>query len=157
MDAYYSPSSASDVGTLYHMRNILKHKTVKKKVMDNVNHVVELINAYTSGMITLLAMKILNMGSLDDSPISSPAWDSDDIKADYIMDVSKKIVESIKPVVDHNSVVEGADEQEDCTSDDICVCDNTDDIGNQCFVFLIIPNLHVIVQDMCVQSRRLKF
>lgn len=130
MDLYYKSDSASDPGTLYNVRNLLKHKAIKHKVMDNVNNVVDLLNLYTSGMVVLLALKILEIETVDDVPKTSPAWETDDIKSEFLHDISKKIVKKCRPVIDENSLYEVAQCGELYTGadEDFCICD--EDTGN---------------------------
>lgn len=87
MNEYYIPGGAGEPGTLYNVRNLLKHKSIKDKVMDNVNQVVDLLNTNTCGMVTLLAMDILEMADIDEDPPTSPILAELDDRRTYLMDV----------------------------------------------------------------------
>lgn len=95
--------------------------------MDNVNNVVDLLDVYTCGMIVLLAMNILNIQSPDDDPATSPNWETDDIKSDYIMDTARQVVRKCQPLIDHRSILNVAECGDLYTiaadDDDICICD----------------------------------
>jgi hypothetical protein len=91
MDRFYYPASSRDFRTLYQVRNLLKHKTIKKKVMDNVNYVLDLINVCTCGMVILAVTKIAGLAHQEDDPILSPTWE-DEVKTQYLMEIASKII-----------------------------------------------------------------
>ena len=59
MDLLCNPQSAAERGTLYHIRNKFQHRSVKKTVMEAVEHSQHFVKFTVAGLITVLAIKIL--------------------------------------------------------------------------------------------------
>ncbi|KAK3101689.1 hypothetical protein FSP39_005507 [Pinctada imbricata] len=99
MNLLYSPSSLSEKGTLMQIRNQFHFNNVSKKVMDNVNHVVDFWNFITEALICLLACKYLEISSIDDVP---------DIpeKSKRLDELSSAIVDEVWPKIFMSSIAD---------------------------------------------------
>ena len=60
-DEFFKGSSASDKGTLCHLKNIFNYRQVKSDISDNFNHAWELMCVATEGYICLLTMQLLGI------------------------------------------------------------------------------------------------
>lgn len=72
MNEFFTGKSASDRGTLFQIKNRFNQRSVKKTVMQCFNSVADLLKLTTEGFVVLLAMKMMNMSSIDDTPNSAP-------------------------------------------------------------------------------------
>ena len=94
MNLLFTGRNSADQGTLFHVKNIFGHKNVKKEVMHCFNHATHFLDFVTEGMICLLAIKILGIGSIQDDPEESdPSAPVDERKA-YLRNIAKKSVAS---------------------------------------------------------------
>lgn len=57
MNEFFTQRSAADHGTLYNIKNVFGHRSVKKAVMNSFNFVADLIAFTTESMVCLLALK----------------------------------------------------------------------------------------------------
>jgi hypothetical protein len=94
----YKSSSAAERATLYHQRNKFHHRSVKKNVMENVEHVTDLLENSTDGGIGLLAMKLLGVSKEEDVMVK----EGDPF--DFIHNLATQIVDNIWPMVDEESI-----------------------------------------------------
>lgn len=76
------------------------HRDVKRKISDCINNCVDLWNFTTEGYICLLACKLCEMSSLYDCPEDLECCDI----TKYVQKLSTKIVDTVWPTVDHNSI-----------------------------------------------------
>ena len=76
------------------------HRGVKRKISDCINNCVDLWNFTTEGYICLLACKLCEMSSLYDCPEDLECCDI----TKYVQKLSTKIVDTVWPTVDHNSI-----------------------------------------------------
>ncbi|XP_070554960.1 uncharacterized protein [Ptychodera flava] len=95
MDKLFTGKSLADPGTLFHIKTRFGHRSVKKKVIDNVNHVVDFLNFTTEGMVCLLVMKLCRLNSLSDS-LSENYPDVSTV----LKETAKQIVQYIWPNMD---------------------------------------------------------
>jgi hypothetical protein len=65
-------SSASDKGTLCHLKNIFNYRQVKSDISDNFNHACEPMCVATDGYIYLLTMQLLGTTEENERPTSAP-------------------------------------------------------------------------------------
>ncbi|KAK3108584.1 hypothetical protein FSP39_011323 [Pinctada imbricata] len=68
MNLLYNTSSVSQEGSLLQIRNRFHFSKVGKKVMDNVNHVVEFWSFVTEAYVCLLVCKMLSISHLEEIP-----------------------------------------------------------------------------------------
>lgn len=108
MNALYSGKSASSSGTLYQIRNKFGHRSVKAKITNCVNSVVDLFNFTTEGFVTLLACDMLSLESVEDNPVDLPHNQLE--RYVYVDNISEKIVEFVSPTIDSNVFGEDLDE-----------------------------------------------
>ncbi|WAR07742.1 YNG1-like protein [Mya arenaria] len=66
MDQMFSGKSATDKGTLFHLKNVFNQRSVKANVYEAFNHVSEFLHFVTEGYISLFAMQKLGIQELDD-------------------------------------------------------------------------------------------
>ena len=66
----YDGKSCGEAGTLYQIRNKFGHRQVQKKVMECYNHMVDFLKFTTTGLVCVLAMKLLNIKKQEDIPES---------------------------------------------------------------------------------------
>ena len=132
MDDMYKSSSAAERGTLYHTRNVFHHRSVKKNVMEGVEHVQHLMNFVTDGGIGLLALKLLNVDTID-------AVRAEGDPKEFIHDLATKIVNYVWPSIDEESFgrvgdggADNNDEDDDSDTEDgklFCTCQSSTSDG----------------------------
>ncbi|XP_014672745.1 PREDICTED: uncharacterized protein LOC106813191 [Priapulus caudatus] len=66
MDMLFNGQSAPDKGTLFNIKNVFNHRNLKKKVMDNFNHVEDFLKFTTAAMVSYLAMMLCGISKLTD-------------------------------------------------------------------------------------------
>lgn len=120
MNLLYKAKSAAERGTAYHIRNKFGHRSVKKNVMEAVEHVQNLLNFMTNGYILLLALNLLDSSSLSDVPS-----DTD------ITKLSNDIVDLVCPSIDQESIDAVWDEVNDPVNDDDKESGQTEDVNDQ--------------------------
>jgi hypothetical protein len=84
----YSGKSARDVGTLCHLKNYFEHRNVTGNVKESFNYNEEFLEFCTEGYIILLALNILEMGSLTETP------DVED-KVTCLHSVASKVIDKV--------------------------------------------------------------
>ena len=114
----YSAKSGADRGSLFQIRNAFQHRNVTSDVMKSFNHNADLLRFSTEGLASLLAMKLCNIQTLDETPEDYP--DSTEDKARYLLTIARKVVnlvweqvttQDIKAVLD--AEVDGDEEEDD--------------------------------------------
>lgn len=99
MNDMFCAKSVCDRGTLFFIKNRFGHRSVKKNVMENSNHVYNLLTFTVEGLVCLLALQLLNLENLDDEPsnMESPA---------AFHDLCSRLVDIIWPKIDEASIAE---------------------------------------------------
>lgn len=64
MSALFKPSSATEKGTLYHLKNVFGHKAVKAEVKNCFSSCIEFLYFVTEAYICLHAVDILKLKTL---------------------------------------------------------------------------------------------
>ena len=95
MDEYYYGQSATDRGTLAHIKNTFNHRSVKKSVMDCFNHAVEFLEFTTQGLVCLLVMQQQKLSSLKSKPTTSCYKDDLNTRSDYLHTIAGNVVNEI--------------------------------------------------------------
>ena len=91
----FKEGSSADRGTLYQIKNLYQHRSVKKKVMNNFNSVTDLLKFTTHSLTLLLAMQISKLSSVSSIPEGSmPTLGLDDKKT-FLQDLASKVVNEI--------------------------------------------------------------
>jgi hypothetical protein len=138
MNAMYSGTSVTDRGTLFFIKNRFGHRSVKKNVMENTNHVYDLLTFTVEGMICLLALQLLDITTLDAVP---SGFKSDDPAA--LQDLASRIVDIIWPSIDYSSIQQvisatgGDDDDLDQDEEEgvlLCVCQIASSDGKKLFL-----------------------
>jgi hypothetical protein len=97
-DEFFKGSSASDKGTLCHLKNIFNYRQVKSDISDNFNHACEPMCVATDGYIYLLTMQLLGTTEENERPTSAPEGVENstfDTKALYLNEVSTMVVDKL--------------------------------------------------------------
>lgn len=71
-DEIFNGSSASDKGTLCHLKNIFNYRQVKSDISDNFTHAWELMYDATEDYIYLLTLQLLSITEENAWPSSAP-------------------------------------------------------------------------------------
>jgi hypothetical protein len=100
MNAFFCGKSAASKGSLFQIKNKFGHRGVKRKISDCINSCVDLWNFTTEGYICLLACMLCEMSSLDDCPEDLECCDI----TECVQKLSTKIVDTVWPTVDYNSI-----------------------------------------------------
>ncbi|XP_056021859.1 uncharacterized protein LOC130054866 [Ostrea edulis] len=66
MNMLFSGSTVGDKGSLCHIKNKFTFRSVKKKISDCVNSVVDFFNFVTEGCVCLIICKLLNIKNIDE-------------------------------------------------------------------------------------------
>jgi hypothetical protein len=125
MKKFYSPKSAAERGTLYHIRNIFGHRGVTTKVMDCVNHVVDLLQFVTEGLVCTQVMENLKWSSLSDLLPDSVVRDMETLGIQATFDkLATYVVDQIWPSIDTVSIdqVMLSEPDDDPESGEFCIC-----------------------------------
>ncbi|XP_006824574.1 uncharacterized protein LOC102801699 [Saccoglossus kowalevskii] len=125
-DYFYAPN-IDERGTLFNVKSLFGHRQVKKNVMDCVNHVTDFLDFYTEGMVCLLALKFLNIKSLDEIPNDHPKDPNREMKKTYIDKIASDVVLHIWPHVSKDDISEVIGDGDDVTvededEEDYCIC-----------------------------------
>ena len=91
MNELFNGSSASQRGTLYHMKNRFVHRSVKKHVMENVPHVYDLLDFAADSIVCLAALSVIGVESV--AEIRLPDVDAEK----YMTDLCRDIVTMLWP------------------------------------------------------------
>ncbi len=89
MNKLNNPATATQKGTLSHLRNYFNHRGVKKDVSASFNHTSEFLTFVTEEYICLLALDMLGIDTLDDFP------DNDDSTKIILDKVASALVEMV--------------------------------------------------------------
>ncbi|XP_035687479.1 uncharacterized protein LOC118423433 [Branchiostoma floridae] len=93
MDELFDHKSEACRGTLSQLKAYFSHRSLKKNVQDNVQHVWDMIEFATCAYICLLAVDICNMGNLQDTPADFPTSSTNATKLKWVTNLSQKIVD----------------------------------------------------------------
>ena len=107
MNMLYSTCGVAEKGTLIQIKNRMQFKNVKKKIADDINHIVDFWNFITEAFVCLLACKILNISSLEEIPDDLPQDEPD--KTRFLDNIAEQIVHTIWPTVDMESLMVGGE------------------------------------------------
>ncbi|XP_060559101.1 uncharacterized protein LOC132719356 [Ruditapes philippinarum] len=122
-DTFYKGSSASDRGTLCHLKNLFNFRQVKGDISDNFSHAWELMSTLVEGYVCLLLMELKDINDTSSRPADAPLQIEDqshDVKQVYFDDVCSSIVEKVWQNLDTDTLKEHADDQ------DFVVCCGTE-------------------------------
>lgn len=72
MTMLFRGSTVGDRGSLFHVKNKFAFKTVKKKISDCINSVVDFFNFVTEGCVCMIVCQIINIENIDDIAESIP-------------------------------------------------------------------------------------
>ncbi|XP_070547231.1 uncharacterized protein [Ptychodera flava] len=125
MNILYDGKSADNEGSLFHLKTIFQHRNVRKNISDCINHVDSLLNFTTEALVVLAAMKLLNIGGIDDIPDNAP--DQSEDRQQHLKTLAAKIVALVWPNIDDHSIrkavtLEGHDNDDDDDNDDTVCC-----------------------------------
>jgi hypothetical protein len=86
MNLFFSGKSAGERATLYHIKNIFGHHSVKADVSQSFNHVADLMGQVTDCYAILLAKKVLKLDSLQSQPecVDSDQMHDPDYRQHYL-------------------------------------------------------------------------
>ena len=129
MNLLFNADSINDIGTLAEIKNRFQMKGVKKKVSESFNHVEDLLNLSTKGLVCLVAMKLLDISFDTKSTLT------DEELQNQFADVAEKIVTFFwhqTPMTDvMNTIeIETPDGVEDLIQPVYCSCQKTIDGQN---------------------------
>ncbi|XP_078329533.1 uncharacterized protein LOC111133019 isoform X2 [Crassostrea virginica] len=116
-DELYSGKSSREVGTLFHLKNYFEHRNVTGNVKESFNYNEDFLEFCTEGYITLLALHILEMDSLQDIPDTEDKLMCLHTTASKIID---QVFQSAMPTVQNILRVDASDVQD--TNYPYCVC-----------------------------------
>ncbi|XP_061162619.1 uncharacterized protein LOC133171838 [Saccostrea echinata] len=91
MDTFFHGSSAAVKGTLFHLKNVFGHRSVKKDVGETFNHAADFIKFVTHGYVLLATMDMCGMESIGDPPNLPEDGDDDTL----LTDVARRVVQLI--------------------------------------------------------------
>ncbi|XP_077862791.1 uncharacterized protein LOC102803909 [Saccoglossus kowalevskii] len=95
MNEFFLGKSASNRGTLTHIKNKFRHRNVKKKVMDSFNHVANFLSFVTSGLVCLLVMKKLGLSSLKGKPGNSVYNGTIEERTEFLDQLANEVVDEV--------------------------------------------------------------
>ncbi|XP_048736103.2 uncharacterized protein LOC125651518 [Ostrea edulis] len=104
MNMLFSGSTVGDKGSLCHIKNKFTFRSVKKKISDCVNSVVDFFNFVTEGCVCLIICKLLNIKNIDE--LSNLVPDDDKERQDMFVDLCKQVVQLSWPLIDTQSIQE---------------------------------------------------
>lgn len=110
MNMLFTGKGAASRGSLYQIKNKFGHRSVKKKIADCINHVVDFWDFATAGYICLLVCQLKNLTSLEDIPA-----DFGDDKEAYLSDLCKTVVDIVWPAVNEQSIIQAGDDDLEVT------------------------------------------
>lgn len=113
MDTFFHGSSAAEKGTLFHLKNVFGHRSVKKDVIGK-----PLTMQQTSyGYVLLATMDLCGMESLGDPPSNAPQDGDDDT---FLKDVAGRVVQLIWHDPRVNKILASDEEKENNYT--YCLC-----------------------------------
>lgn len=95
MRLLFAGKSASNKGTLAHLRNAFNHRNVTTDVMNSFNYVEHFIRFVTDAHVVCLTMDVCGMNEMNDVPSGSPVSSEED-KRDFFDDVCSRVVEKVR-------------------------------------------------------------
>ena len=66
MNTFFHKTSAAEKETLFHLKNVFGHRSVKKDVGETFNHAADFLNFVTHGYVLLATMELFGMEKLGD-------------------------------------------------------------------------------------------
>ena len=87
--------TVGDKGFLCHIKNKFGFRTVKKKISDCVNSVVDFFNFVTEASVCMIACELLNIDDIDEMADALPADEVD--RYTFLASLSKKVVKLAWP------------------------------------------------------------
>ena len=106
MNMLFSGSTVGYKGSLYHIKNKFGFRSVKKKISDCVNSVVDFFNFVTEASICLIVCNILHIDNIDELSDSLP--EDEDGKQKMFEDICRSVVKLVKPQFDVASIQQAA-------------------------------------------------
>lgn len=117
MDTFFHGSSAAEKGTLFHLKNVFGHRSVKKDVGETFNHAADFMTFVTYGYVLLATMDLCGMESLGDPPSNAPQDGDDDT---FLKDVAGRVVQLIWHDPRVNKILSSDEEKENNYT--YCLC-----------------------------------
>ena len=113
MNTFFDGKSSTDKGTLFHLKNVFGHKSVKKDIGETFNYTASFVKFVTYGYTMLAAMKVTGMKNLHDEVTLTEDTD----KAQYIDELGQKIVNLLWHELNSAEIMEATTEDgvEYCT------------------------------------------
>ena len=102
MNMLFDGRTVGDKGFLCHIKNKFGFRTVKKKISDCVNSVVDLFNFVTEASVCMIACELLNIDDIDEIADAVPADVVD--RYTFLASLSEKVVKLAWPQVDTQSI-----------------------------------------------------
>lgn len=65
MNMLFRGSTVGDRGSLFHVKNKFAYQTVKKKISDCINSVVDFFNFVTEGCVCMIVCQMINIENID--------------------------------------------------------------------------------------------
>lgn len=93
MDVFFKGSSATEKGTLFHLKNVFGRRSVTKDIGETFNHAADFIKFITHGYAILAAMHVLDMKNLSD--VIDIEIETMEEKKEYIQQLARKVVDLI--------------------------------------------------------------
>jgi hypothetical protein len=108
IDMLFKGCTVGDKGSLFHIKNKFGFRTVKKKISDCVNSVVDFFNFVTEASVCMIVCNILNIESISDVLPEDEAE-----KQEMFEDICKSVVRLVWPQIDLQSIqqAEGREQQ----------------------------------------------
>lgn len=118
MNMLFSGSTVGDKGSLFHIKNRFGFRTVKKKISDCVNSVVDFFNFVTEGSVCMIVCNILNIDNIDVNSDVIPEDGTE--RQESFENICKSVVQLVWPKIDMKSIQQAAegDVVQDSDSDD---------------------------------------
>nr|XP_022309155.1 uncharacterized protein LOC111114903 [Crassostrea virginica] len=124
MNTFFHGSSAAEKGTLFHLKNVFGHRSVKKDVGETFNHAADFLKFVTHGYVLLATLEVCGMATLDDQPEGTSADTDIDL---YIREVSRKVVELVWQSPDTQQIIQASDGDQS----DYIYCHCKTDLGDE--------------------------
>ncbi|XP_038046083.1 uncharacterized protein LOC119720481 [Patiria miniata] len=134
MDRFFKEESATDRGTLFQLKQEFGHQSVKRNVMENFNHVEDLIQFCTRAFSIMLALKLIQE---EDIPEPFPSSGAASHQKVWLTKFIWKIVDFVWPEIPSEDMNKACEQQgagatlgfnghngdvENAINDDACKC-----------------------------------
>ncbi|XP_038046081.1 uncharacterized protein LOC119720480 [Patiria miniata] len=134
MDRFFKEESATDRGTLFQLKQEFGHQSVKRNVMENFNHVEDLIQFCTRAFSIMLALKLIQE---EDIPEPFPSSGAASHQKVWLTKFIWKIVDFVWPDIPSEDMNKACEQQgagatlgfnghngdvENAINDDACKC-----------------------------------